>query len=138
VTIASDKVVYAATATTTPVLLHASVEKMYDTTLGLGDFRAEDGDYVRVIRMRVGDQFATTAFSGEVAKGDLMKIDTGANAGMLVVDNAVVVASANFVCKVVNAAYKLGFGASSLGFTAQSAVVVEVVSLGALPAHTHA
>jgi hypothetical protein len=122
----SGKVRYA-TPSDAIVFLHASVEKMYDTTLGLGDFRAEDGDYVRILRMRAGDQFATTAFNGTVAKGDLVMVDDSVGHVAEFVVNGTDIATALHTFKVIDATYKLGFGASSLGFTAQPALILEVI-----------
>jgi hypothetical protein len=77
VAIATDGTVKYAVAGDAKVYLHASVEKMFDTTLGLTNFRAEQNDLVRLIGMQVGDIFATTAFTGTLVKGD--KVILGSN-----------------------------------------------------------
>jgi hypothetical protein len=118
----TGKVRYAKTADT-KVFLHASVEKMYDTTLGLGDFRAEDGDLVRIMGMLPLDEFKTSAITGTLAVGDkvILETDTGK-----LVKSASPAGTENFIGQVIEVT-RLGFKALSLGFDNQSAVTVRVI-----------
>lgn len=70
----NGKFVYADASTTGKVYLHASVEKMADTTLGLTEFRIEDGEKCRALGMLGEDIFCTTAFDGVAKVGDIVII----------------------------------------------------------------
>jgi hypothetical protein len=98
------------------VYLHASVEKMYDTTLGLTNFRAEANDLVRILGMRAGDTFATTAFTGTLVKGDQVILGTN---GVLV--KGTPTGTENFI-GVVDKVLVLG-----LGYDKIPAVSIKVV-----------
>jgi tetrahydrodipicolinate N-succinyltransferase len=111
--IVSDKAQYAVTEDA-KVYLHASVEKMYDTILGLTEFRVEDGSKVRLFGMRAGDEFATTAFDGVAVKGD--KVIVGAN-GTLV--KGTPVGTENFIAEVL--------AVTTLGYDKTSAIKVRVI-----------
>jgi hypothetical protein len=77
------------------VYLHASVEVMADTKLGLTEFRKEQGELVRYVGMEVGDIFGTTAFTGTIVKGDKVILGT---AGVLA--KATPAGTENFIAEV--------------------------------------
>lgn len=72
---ADGTVRYAVTADAKVYLL-ATVEKMYDTLQGLTEFRVEIGELLRMMGMRAGDRFGTTATSGALIKGDKVILET--------------------------------------------------------------
>lgn len=109
-----DGTVRYAKDTDAKVYLHASVETMADTTLGLTAFRKEDGELVRLIGMRAGDEFATTAFSGAVV-GDKVILDTDGK-----LKKATTIAGTeNFVAEVVKV--------STLGYDRTASIEVRVI-----------
>lgn len=122
VAIEDGKVRYAKT-TDAKVYLHASVEKLYDTTLGLGDFRAEDGELVRIMGMLPLDEFKTSAFTGNLQKGDKVVLEN--NTGKLVKKEDIT-GDENFIAEVIEVS-RLGFRALSLGIDNQPAVTVRVI-----------
>lgn len=114
VTIANDKVQYAVEGDA-KVYLHASVEVMADTTLGLTYFRKEDGQKVRMFGLQNGDEFATTAYDGVAVKGDKVILDT--TGGKL--KKGVPVGTESFIGEVI--------AVKTLGYDLTSAIVVRVV-----------
>jgi hypothetical protein len=114
---------YAKTADSKVYLLF-NVEKMYDETLGLGDFRVEAGDYCRIGGFRAGDEFKTSAISGTLVKGDkvILETDTGK-----LIKSATPAGTENFIAEVIEVG-SLGFQSVSFGLNDnQTAVVVRVI-----------
>jgi hypothetical protein len=124
VAIENGKVRYAK-PTDSKVFLHASVEKMYDTTLTLADFRAEDADFVRIMGLQALDEYKTSAFTGTLVKGD--KVTVASDDSGKLVKVATPTGSEVFLAEVLEVS-KFGVVASSLGFdNSQSVVVVRVI-----------
>lgn len=94
--------------------LHASVEVIAETFKGLTEFRKEVGEYVRILGMRAGDIFATTAFDGVAVKGD--KVIVGTN-GILA--KGTPAGTENFIAEVLEV--------TTLGFDKIPAISVRVI-----------
>lgn len=114
VTIKDGKVEYAKESDT-EILLHASVEKMADTSLGLTEFIAKKDKKVRVLRMRKGDLFKTTAIEGVVAVKETVTV--GANGQFKKL--ALVAGTENFVGEVMEV--------GTLGFDRTKAIKIKVL-----------
>ncbi|HKM45893.1 MAG TPA: hypothetical protein VJY12_10610 [Dysgonamonadaceae bacterium] len=64
---------YPAAKTATELFLITTPEKTY-TNVGLNEFYNKEGKKVRAVRVMLGDQFGTTAATGDV--GDILMVDT--------------------------------------------------------------
>ena len=65
---------YPTDATATELFLVTTPEKTYEN-VGLGDFFNKAGKKIRVFKVMPEDEFGTTAFDGEVAKGDILMVN---------------------------------------------------------------
>lgn len=111
----TGKASYAVTGSA-KVYLHASVEVMADTVFGLTKFRKEDAELVRGLAMEAGDEFATTAYTGTLVKGDKVILETAT--GKLV-KSASPVGTENFIAEVIEI--------ETLGYDRIPAVGVRVI-----------
>lgn len=98
-------VVYATETSARPALL-CTVEKMYREDLGLKAFYNASDELVRLFYFHVGDEFATTAFTG-LTKGD--KVEIGDN-GTFVIQPGTPTVGGVFLGEVIEVkTYGLGF-----------------------------
>jgi hypothetical protein len=114
VAIDADGTVRYAVAGDAKVYLHTSVEKIAETFRGRTDFRVEAGKKLRMVGMRAGDVFKTTAVDGVAVKGD--KVILGAN-GILA--KGTPAGTENFIAEVLEV--------GTLGYDKARALKVKVI-----------